>query len=143
MPSLLKIVDASLSQRLHLLITFVPTAEIGKLTTLSFFIVSSNPSLSGTIPTEVGLLSSLVRFDVDRTSMVGSVPQELCDLRGGVLEKLKSDCLADSDGSIPISCPEGCCSKCCSRETQECHETIFNDAPSTYDGEIQNEIQQP
>lgn len=115
--------------------SFSLLGNITRLPSISYLLLSSNP-ITGTIPTELGLISGLLRFDADFTELSGSIPEELCMLRGDtLLGKLKTDCAAgdpsdnttDASAAPAVFCPEGCCTKCCNRETKECYKTIYNE----------------
>ena len=95
---------------------------------LSYLLLSKNPLITGTVPTEVGLLTELRRFDIDGTGLTGSIPSEVCALHGfgiAVLEKLKADCQPLANGEIPMFCPKDCCTKCCDKETGVCADPVF------------------
>ena len=97
------------------------TANIQRLTSLGYLLLSNNAAMTGTIPTEMGLLTDLARFDINGCGFTGTMPEEVCDLRGDwALAKLKADCLPISTGEIPLFCPDGCCSRCCDQETGTC-----------------------
>lgn len=94
-------------------------ANIKRLTSLGYLLVTDNPAMTGTIPTEMGLLSDLARFDINGCGFTGTMPEEICALRGDLtLAKLKADCLPISTGEIPLFCD--CCSRCCDQDTGTC-----------------------
>lgn len=102
------------------------STSIGGLRQLSFLILRDNPNLTGTLPTEISKLSLLRRLDVDGTGMIGPVPDEVCSQRGEVyLASFRADCLplASQNDTVPMFCPQRCCSKCCDRETGDCVST--------------------
>ena len=83
----------------------IPT-ELGLLTSLQRLSVPYN-SLTGMIPTELGLLTSLQRLYVDDNSLTGAVPNEVCalrDINGGSLGTLWADCEEE------VKCT--CCTYC-------------------------------
>ncbi|CAB9525999.1 leucine Rich Repeat [Seminavis robusta] len=109
------------------------SSHMAKLPRLSYILLSGNTLMSGTVPSELGLMTELVRVDIDGTSISGVIPDEVCALRGDrKLSKVKADCLANSNDSnsteepfIPTVCPDGCCTKCCQRDTGECVKTGY------------------
>jgi len=58
----------------------IPT-QLGLLSQLSRLQLSSN-ALTGTIPEELSLLNELVEFDVENTALQGPVPKKICDVVG-------------------------------------------------------------
>ena len=111
------------------------STNIGRLSTLEYGYFSENPGLVGTIPTEVGLLTNLKKIHFHDTHLTGTMPEELCALRGdNLLEVVKADCMPmysnNTNGTsnisvvVPITCPYGCCTKCCHQETLECEKTV-------------------
>ena len=65
-------------------------------------------SLQGTIPTELGLLTSLQWLSVCDNFLTGAVPNEVCalrDINGGSLEDLYADCVEE----VECTCCNGCC----------------------------------
>jgi len=82
-------------------------SELGLLTSLRWLWVEGN-SLQGTIPTELGLLTSLQDLIVYDNSLTGAVPNEVCalrDINGGSLWYLYADCVEE------VECT--CCTSCC------------------------------
>ncbi|CAB9528801.1 leucine rich repeat [Seminavis robusta] len=69
---------------------------------------------SGTVPTEVGLLSSLVKLELQNTSLSGTIPTELV-----ALENMTS--LAIKNTSLSGSIPEELCEKLYQKQWQ-CHQ---------------------
>eukprot|EP00977_Amphora_coffeiformis_P007910 scaffold1771_cov172-Amphora_coffeaeformis.AAC.3 len=55
-------------------------SEIGGLTELQILDIRNNINLGSTIPTELGLLTNLVRVEVKRSSLEGTLPTELGEL---------------------------------------------------------------
>ena len=53
-------------------------SELGFLTKLQGIDVSNNPAMTGTIPHELGDLPLLNHIDVTKTSITGTVPEEMC-----------------------------------------------------------------
>jgi hypothetical protein len=105
----------------------VATANVVRLKSLSSLLMSRNPLLTGTVPTELGLLSELQRLDIQITGLRGTVPGEVCALRNpGTLRlnTLKADCSPISSGETPMVCPRECCSRCCDHETEECFDVV-------------------
>ncbi|CAB9497540.1 Receptor-like kinase [Seminavis robusta] len=98
---------------------FHGTASLAQMTALGYLLVAKNPGIYGTIPTELGLMTGLERIDLQLTNLSGSMPDEVCTLRP-TLGKVRTDCEPLSNGTIPVFCPFGCCTKCCNRETQVC-----------------------
>ena len=94
-------------------------SEVGLLSSIQYLYFRELPSLEGTIPSEVGLLTNLFKVHFDGTSLHGSIPTELCGLN---IDVLKADCdpISDDNETIPVTCPEGCCTKCCRRESGIC-----------------------
>lgn len=80
----------------------------------------SDNQFSGTLPTELGLLTNLRALWLDGNSFVGTVPPGVCDLKGRVgLVEVSADCLLDeSTGDRLIGCE--CCEVCCDSDTGEC-----------------------
>jgi hypothetical protein len=68
----------------------IPT-ELGKLET----------GITGTTPTEIGKLRRLIDAALYRTNLMGTMPQEICQLRQApnVLVKLNVDCAETPPGS--------------------------------------------
>lgn len=54
----------------------IPT-EIGLLSTLRLFLANGNPGLRGTLPTELGLLSGMEKVQIKFNDMEGTIPTEL------------------------------------------------------------------
>ncbi|CAB9497544.1 Receptor-like kinase [Seminavis robusta] len=98
------------------------SSSLAQMTALGYFIVAKNPGIYGTIPTELGLMTGLERMYLQLTNLSGSMPNEICALRPS-LENVRTDCDPLSNGTIPVFCPFGCCTKCCNRETQVCTNT--------------------
>ena len=93
---------------------------IGQLSTIGYMYFPSL-QLEGTIPTEIGLLSNLAKIHFDHnTNLTGSIPMELCALRGTFLTVINADCDVTSSGKAPMECAPGCCTKCCNQETGTC-----------------------
>lgn len=96
--------------------------SIGNLPGLGYFLLAKNTGIVGTIPAELALLP-LRRLDIDGTNLTGSMPDEVCALRGdNFLYRVKADCATLSTGVAPISCPDGCCTKCCDQDTRMCRD---------------------
>jgi len=99
--------------------------NLSRLWFLGFLYFDTNPKMVGVIPTEIGLLEGLQKFHLHGSSFTGSIPAELCDLRNKYLNVLKADCFIDSaTGEIPLKCDQGCCTKCCDRETGYCENLL-------------------
>ena len=75
----------------------IPT-DIGNLTNLLKLDLAVNPQLIGTIPEEIGELESLKRLDLYRTGLTGGIPLSLCSLENLERLHLYSNQLT---GSIP------------------------------------------
>lgn len=98
---------------------------IGNLSRLSYLILRGNRNLVGTVPTELGLLKELETLHIDWTELSGSIPAEVCALRGSedrFLSKVSADCLPRSSDNVtvPMFCPEGCCTLCCDQDSDYC-----------------------
>eukprot|EP00934_Nitzschia_sp_Nitz4_P007865 Nitzschia sp. Nitz4//scaffold393_size11853//9698//11425//NITZ4_009023-RA/size11853-processed-gene-0.12-mRNA-1//-1//CDS//3329550226//7855//frame0 len=75
-------------------------SEIFLLSGLEALYLDNNGGLTGTLPTELGLLTELETLDVHDTSLTGTIPTEL-----GSLEKLRSVNMGDCSGmsgSVPL-----------------------------------------
>jgi hypothetical protein len=81
-------------------------SEMGLISNLIRFWVDTNP-LIGTVPTEMGNLSILEVFDIADTMIGGSMPEEVCELRDFDLQILEADCNQDPP---EINCT--CCTNC-------------------------------
>ena len=62
----------------HNLLTGTVPTELGLLTRLEGFDISGNIGLSGTIPTELEALPNLALLDISETSLTGSIPAPFC-----------------------------------------------------------------
>ena len=91
------------------------STRIGELTNLVDLRLRKN-GLTGTIPTEVANLDIATLVWVHLNKFEGSVPNEICDNRGGSLRYLGADCGPESSPSNPCSC----CTNCCDRATDFC-----------------------
>ena len=102
------------------------SGNIGKLSTVTSILLAGNTGLTGSIPSEMGLLTRLWKLTIDGTGLSGSIPLELCALRGrSTLARLKADCEEISNGTTPMFCEVGCCTNCCNAETGFCTKTGF------------------
>ena len=63
--------------------------SVGRLTDLEYLDVSVNSRITGTLPSEVGLLSNLLDLVLSSTSLKGTIPEELYSL--DQLQDLKLD----------------------------------------------------
>lgn len=63
--------------------------DLGQLTDLQYLDISANPRISGTLPTEIGMLSQLLDLVLSSTSFHGTLPMELYSL--SQLQDLKLD----------------------------------------------------
>jgi hypothetical protein len=88
-----RIVDTYLFKYAHMFIVY-----------LKMWLYANN--LSGDIPTELGLLSSMALLQVEGNEFVGSMPEEICANTVSVLTTLGADCL---DSLFNCSCCT-CCS---------------------------------
>jgi hypothetical protein len=88
----------------------LPT-NIGLLSDLRFLGVST--AMTGALPTELGLLSSLQEAELHRTSFTGSVNETLCNISS--LSVLWADC-------EEVECP--CCTYCCFDDPFDCMEML-------------------
>ena len=88
------------------------TQKIANLKSLEFFQIDNN-HFTGTFPSTIGQLNNLHVFTATGLDMVGSMPDEVCQLltvNGGELMHLWTDC-----GGLPV--PEvtcECCTQCAS-----------------------------
>ena len=78
-------------------------AEIGHLTSLTWLNLRDN-DLSGSIPAEIGDLTSLTHLYLNRNDLTGSIPAGVCDLPSAFLH---ADCKNCNQSNKPF-----CCSKC-------------------------------
>mmetsp|Transcript_16936 Transcript_16936/g.22700 ORF Transcript_16936/g.22700 Transcript_16936/m.22700 type:complete len:88 (+) Transcript_16936:145-408(+) len=81
-------------------------AELGALSSLETLSLFGN-RLTGTIPAELGALSSLETLVLQSNNLSGSMPSDVCNLRttnGGVLRFLEADCISE------VVC--SCCTTC-------------------------------
>jgi Leucine-rich repeat (LRR) protein len=58
------------------LVGTIPT-EIGLLTSLTHLDLDGNIGITGTIPTQLGLLTQLTHLDLDQNTLTGTIPTEL------------------------------------------------------------------
>ncbi|CAB9517092.1 leucine Rich Repeat [Seminavis robusta] len=102
------------------------SSNLVRLSHLSYLLLTHNPLLVGTLPSELALMSSLYKITLDGTGLTGSVPAELCAQRGEmILGRVNADCETLPDGTTPLFCPVGCCTKCCNSETGICTKTGY------------------
>lgn len=101
------------------------STSIGRLTSLGYILMSQMPELVGTLPSELGLLTNLFKITTEATGLRGSMPSEVCDLRGVILSRIKADCGETSNGTTPMECPLQCCTNCCNIETGTCKKTGY------------------
>ena len=73
-------------------------SEISLMTQLERLSIDKN-ALSGSIPSEIGLMTALTRLDIDDTSLTGSIPTEMENLEN--LEKIYMDGIQISKDSVP------------------------------------------
>jgi hypothetical protein len=102
-------------------ITGTISTNIAMLSNLEAFRIRGNRGLTGTIPSEIGLLRSIEELWFHITGLTGTMPDEVCAIRGiGDLEILEADC-ADTNGFEPpaLDC-KGCCTECCDAATEVC-----------------------
>ncbi|KAG7367655.1 two component regulator [Nitzschia inconspicua] len=52
-------------------------SEIGLLSTLRLFLANGNPGLAGSLPTELGLLSRMEKLQITSGALVGTIPTEI------------------------------------------------------------------
>ena len=101
--------------------------QIGRLgSRITHFDVSIN-HIHGTVPSELGQLSQLHKVQVHGTDLTGTIPENICELRGGRNEGLISfvaDCAPDSSGFMKIECQ--CCTVCCEPDGRICLEQQLN-----------------
>ena len=110
----------------HCHFTGTISSHVSSLPGLGYLLLGNNAGLRGSLPTEMAQLSTLKRLDIQGTGLVGSIPEALCAQRGGIfLSVVKADCEPLLNGSIPMVCPEGCCSRCCNQETGVCADTGY------------------
>mmetsp|Transcript_16932 Transcript_16932/g.22696 ORF Transcript_16932/g.22696 Transcript_16932/m.22696 type:complete len:88 (+) Transcript_16932:217-480(+) len=81
-------------------------AELGALSSLQRLELQSN-QLTGTIPAELGALSSLETLVLQSNNLSGSMPSDVCNLRTtnrGLLSLLQADCKSEVVCSCCTSC---------------------------------------
>jgi len=92
------------------LVGTIPT-EIGGLTQLKELVFYFNPGLVGTIPPEIGGLQNLQSLNIEGTSIIGGIPDGLCNLfstgflmdiigNGVYLYRAKSDVIAECKAEV-------------------------------------------
>jgi Leucine-rich repeat (LRR) protein len=86
----------------------IPT-ELGLLTNLEVLDCSNNEFVEE-VPSELGELTALTAMQVHFTDVSGSMPEEICALRKGVLATLQAQCF-DVNAQIQCERPE-CCTQC-------------------------------
>ena len=85
-------------------------SELGLLTQLTFLQVH-HTSISGPVPTELGSLSALEELLMDNTGMTGTMPAQVCALRNQALQRLTAPCRGGEEA--PLVCDrKTCCSYC-------------------------------
>lgn len=86
--------------------------DMAKCSSLTEVQLSIN-SLTGTIPNDMNL-SHLVKLDLKSNNLSGSISDDLCRLRmSGSLSFLRTDCAANGNGEIKVTCPyPNCCTMC-------------------------------
>lgn len=88
-------------------------SELGLLKSVSFFDISSNYDVTGFVPTQLGLLTALSVLKLEETGVSGTMPSEICNLRNMVLDQLLAECFG---GAAKIECSQpACCTDCTSR----------------------------
>jgi len=98
------------------------STSIAKLSNLETFRIRANRDLTGTIPSEIGLLRSISELWLHITGLTGKMPDEVCAIRGqGDLEILEANC-GDTNGFEPpmLDC-QGCCTECCDAASEVCY----------------------
>jgi hypothetical protein len=78
----------------HTNITGTIPTELGLATSLRKIDMSSLPYLNGTIPSELGLLTHLIVYDLSETSITGTIPAQLCNRVHDGLLTMQVNCSA-------------------------------------------------
>jgi Leucine-rich repeat (LRR) protein len=96
------------------------STSISKLSSLETFRIRGNRGITGTVPSEIGLLRSIKELWLHLTGLVGVMPDEVCAIRGpGNLEILEANC-ADTNGFEPPALDCECCTECCDAASEVC-----------------------
>jgi Leucine-rich repeat (LRR) protein len=95
--------------------------EIGLLTNLVSVKLANN-NFHGSIPTELSALSSLVDIHLNGNNFTGSLPEGVCENLPAInYWEIVVDCAPNaSSGIAPMTCK--CCTACCDRDTRICQE---------------------
>lgn len=67
--------------------------------------LADNPGLTGTIPTELALVTTLVSFTFDGTDLEGEIPEDICDIEDLELDCSEEVCGCDCDCQEPTMAP--------------------------------------
>eukprot|EP00591_Stephanopyxis_turris_P017022 CAMPEP_0195535554 /NCGR_PEP_ID=MMETSP0794_2-20130614/44472_1 /TAXON_ID=515487 /ORGANISM="Stephanopyxis turris, Strain CCMP 815" /LENGTH=417 /DNA_ID=CAMNT_0040668723 /DNA_START=61 /DNA_END=1311 /DNA_ORIENTATION=- len=87
--------------------------EVGHLSSLEFLALADN-NIYGNVPEELGILTKLENLYLQHNNIVGQVPEKVCTLRSQFTLK---DFMLDCEGSPPvISCD--CCTKCTTHQSE-------------------------
>jgi hypothetical protein len=97
------------------------STSISKLTNLVAFRIRANRGITGTVPSEIGLLPNIQELWLHITGLVGVMPDEVCAIRGpGDLEILQANCAATNGFEPPALDCQGCCTECCDAASEVC-----------------------
>ena len=96
------------------------STNIGLLSQLQNLDLSHN-KLQGSLPTELGLLKMAETFAIHGNPFLsGSMPAEFCSSAHGG-DVVIADCApSEATGTPAILCPRGCCTTCCVADTGIC-----------------------
>jgi hypothetical protein len=95
--------------------------NISNLNSLCDLNLDNNAGMYGYIPTTMGTMGFLGDISFEGTNLSGSIPIELCNLRSMDLLVLSADCLIDKlTGLAQLSCTDGCCTRCCDADGENC-----------------------
>lgn len=83
------------------------STSFGDLLNLETLVFFFNDQLTGTVPSELSLLTNLEILHFAGTNLQGTMPLGVCDLRAGELQTLTSDC-GGSDPTFDCSCCTFC-----------------------------------
>lgn len=103
------------------------STNLGLLTTLRRLTLSNN-ALYGEIPEEMSKLTQLNEFWLHGNQLTGTISGGICEIQAshniGPQFELMADCTPDRlTGIPPVSCPEHCCTACCDVLTGICQDS--------------------